>query len=201
MILINCSHLFQHIEPSLRPNDPRHLSNDDPNELFKMLMDSDNMSSPPPPDLDFPTGNVFDLNCSGASLNRLNSFSSSQTNFSAHHPYNHSLSQAQQYKIHPSISLDNELKQNDIPVLQQQPLALGLYVSNIGSLNPLPDWMFHRYPEHQQERSRKLSSSFKATLHINIPNAQHSDDVLLAQNNEQKQTHPLDSNYTYVVLR
>ncbi len=91
-----------------------------------------------------------------------------------------------------------EVDMNDIPTLHQQPLALGFYVSTIGTLNPLPIWML-------QGRSNELlsnsSSVFKATLHVSVPNAQHSDDMFFAQNHDQKSIHPLDSNYTYVVLR
>ena len=55
--------------------------------------------------------------------------------------------------------------------------------------------------ENFSNEQHNTCSVFKATLHVNVPNAQHSDDMLFAQNNDQKLTHPLDSNYTYVVLR
>lgn len=97
------------------------------------------------------------------------------------------------------INLENDLDANDIPTLNQQPLALGFYVSTIGTLNPLPSWML--IDHHRQQQSNRSSSSFKAALHINVPNAQHSDDMLLAQHNDPKLNHPLDSNYTYIVLR
>ncbi|CAF3772352.1 unnamed protein product [Rotaria sp. Silwood1] len=93
---------------------------------------------------------------------------------------------------------DSEVDLNDIPSLHQQPLALGFYVSTIGTLNSLPIWMLQG---KSNQRLNNTSSVFKATLHVSVPNAQHSDDMLFAQNHDQKSIHPLDSNYTYVVLR
>jgi hypothetical protein len=81
---------------------------------------------------------------------------------------------------------------NEIPSLLEQPLALGFYVSTVGTLNPLPHWML------QQQRSINV---FKGTLHLNVSNAQLADDVLFGQKHDKKGSHPLDSTYTYVVLR
>jgi len=145
----------------------------------------------PPPDLELPNTYGLDFNASG-SLSRLNSLSVSQTNFNGNAlNSSHTKAQSSQYLV-------SEVDLNETPILHEQPLALGFYVSTIGTLNPLPDWMLQ---EKIIQRVNNSSSVFKATLHISVPNAQLSDEMLLAQNHDQKSIHPLDSNFTYVVLR
>ncbi|CAF4533559.1 unnamed protein product [Rotaria socialis] len=75
------------------------------------------------------------------------------------------------------------------PSLHQQPLTLDFM---------LPLWMLHG---KLNQRANNGCSVFKAALHVSVSNAQHSDDMLFAQSNDKKLTHPLDSNFTYVVLR
>jgi hypothetical protein len=203
------------VQPNLRPNNTRQPS-DDLNELFSDGLGMDEFEIPPSPpaDLDLSGSHPFDMRYNNGSYHRSNSLSVSQTAFhnSHHHPYHHSSSSisattstmtpsgTNHFKSNPLIVYDLEIDMNEIPTMNQQPLALGFYVSTIGTLNPLPSWMLsngHRL----QQRSTKASSVFKATLHINVPNAQHTDEMLFAHNHEPKATHPLDSNYTYVVLR
>lgn len=169
-------------------------------------MDDFEIIPPSPPGEHELSGNhPFDVRSNNGSYPRSNSLSSSQTHFHNHHHSSSSTSTmtpsgTNNFKFNPLISYDVEIDMNDIPTLNQQPLALGFYVSTIGPLNPLPSWMLangHRL----QRRSTKASSVFKATLHINVPNAHHTDEMLFAHNHEPKMTHPLDSNYTYVVLR
>jgi hypothetical protein len=188
-----------------RPNDPRQSSIDTDDDLFGPLFgpfDPDtfeNMNSPPP-DLEFPSNYGLDMNHSGnpnGHINRLNSLSISQTNYNSNDPYGISLLSSN-IKSNSLLHSDSEIDMNDIPSLHQQPLALGFYVSTIGTLNPLPIWMLQG---KSNQRLNNSSSVFKATLHVSVPNAQHSDDMLFAQSHDQKSTHPLDSNYTYVVLR
>jgi hypothetical protein len=179
------------------------MDNDD--DLFGSLFGTldpeafENMPSPPP-DLEFPSNYGLDMNHNGATngqYNRLNSVSVTQNDYNGNHPYGNS-SNNTTTRSNSLVNFDSEVDMNDIPSLHQQPLALGFYVSSIGTLNPLPSWMLH---EKFYQRLNNSSSVFKATLHVSVPNAQHSDDMLFAQNHEQKLTHPLDSNYTYVVLR
>lgn len=187
-----------------RPNDPRQTSIDNEEDLFGPLFSAfetdafDNMQSPPP-DLDFQQYGL-DTNQHGNTsnhLNRLNSLSVSQTNYNGTDSFGNSLNNSSA-KSNSLLHLDSEIDMNDIPTLHQQPLALGFYVSSIGTLNPLPIWMLQG---KSNQRLKNSSSVFKATLHVSVPNAQHSDDMLFAQSQDQKSTHPLDSNYTYVVLR
>ena len=150
----------------------------------------------PPPDLEFPSTYGLDMTHNGH-MNRLNSLSIQQNDYNGNHSYGNSLNNTN-IRSNSLIHMDSEIDMNDIPSLHQQPLALGFYVSTIGTLNPLPLWMLHG---KFSQRLNNSSSVFKATLHISVPNAQHSDDMLFAQSHDQKLTHPLDSNYTYVVLR
>jgi len=150
----------------------------------------------PPPDLEFPSTYGLDISHNG-NLSRLNSLSVSQTNYNGNDSYGNSLTNSNT-KTNSLLHLVSEVDINDIPSLHQQPLALGFYVSTIGTLNPLPIWMLQG---KFNQRLNNSSSVFKATLHVSVPNAQHSDDMLFAQNHDQKSVHPLDSNYTYVVLR
>lgn len=178
---------------------------DNEDDLFGSLFgafDADtfeNMQSPPP-DLEFPGNYGLDMNHNGnpnGHLSRLNSLSVSQTNYNGTDPYGNSLNNSN-IRSNSLLHLVSEVDMNDIPSLHQQPLALGFYVSTIGTLNPLPIWMLQG---KSNQRLNNSSSVFKATLHVSVPNAQHSDDMLFAQNHDQKSIHPLDSNYTYVVLR
>ena len=155
----------------------------------------------PPPDLELPGTYSLDMNHSGnlngGHLSRLNSLSVSQTNFNGTDAYGNSLDSSGA-KSSSLLHLVSDVDMNDIPTLHEQPLALGFYVSTIGTLHPLPSWMLQG---RSNLRSNNSSSVFKATLHVSVPNAQHSDDMFFAQNHDQKSIHPLDSNYTYVVLR
>ena len=154
----------------------------------------------PPPDLEFSSAYGLDIGHNGnpnGHLSRLNSLSVSQINYNGTDPYGNSLNSSN-IKSNSLLHLDSEVDMNDIPSLHQQPLALGFYVSTIGTLNPLPIWMLQG---RSNQRLNNSSSVFKATLHVSVPNAQHSDDMLFAQSHDQKSIHPLDSNYTYVVLR
>jgi len=188
-----------------RANDPRQLSMDNEDDLFGALFGTfeadliENMQSPPP-DLEIPGNYGLDMNHNGnpsGHMSRLNSLSISQTNFNGNDSYGNPLNNSN-LKSNSLLHLVSEVDMNDIPTLHQQPLALGFYVSTIGTLNPLPIWMLQG---RSNERLSNSSSVFKATLHVSVPNAQHSDDMFFAQNHDQKSIHPLDSNYTYVVLR
>ncbi|CAF2638292.1 unnamed protein product [Rotaria sp. Silwood2] len=194
----------QHVQTIPRLSDPRQLSNDNEDDLFRIFetFESDpfcNMQSPPP-DFELPPTGVLDINHNGnpiGHINRSNSLSVSQQYYNGNDPYGNSLHNSN-IKSNSLLHLDSEVDLNDIPSLHQQPLALGFYVSTIGTLNPLPIWMLQG---KSNQRLNNTSSVFKATLHVSVPNAQHSDDMLFAQNHDQKSIHPLDSNYTYVVLR
>ncbi|CAF1506425.1 unnamed protein product, partial [Adineta steineri] len=202
ILTLPTSAIVQHVQNIPRANDTRQTSveDDDIFGSFSLFEDGgyDNMQSPPP-DLDLPANLGFDMNHNGnpnGQLSRLNSLSVSQNNYYNNDQYGNSLNNS---NIKPNLyHLDSEVDMNDIPTLHQQPLALGFYVSTIGTLNPLPIWMLQG---KSNQRLNNSSSVFKATLHISIPNAQHSDDILFNQSHDQKSTHPLDSNYTYVVLR
>lgn len=160
-----------------------------------LIDDFDAMPTSPPGDVDG-NGNHLDMSFSnGSYFHRLNSFQSSTTQMNSNHQHSSNNSHSNIHRSHLSTTFDQEIDMNESPILNQQPLALGFYVSTIGTLNPLPTWM------KPMSKSSRSSSVFKATLHINVPNAQHSDDMLFAQNHEHKSQHPLDSNYTYVVLR
>jgi hypothetical protein len=157
-----------------------------------------NMPSPPPGDLDFSSNYPFDTSHTNGSYSRLNSLSSSHPHTTSQSAYGNLPSSTAANKSSTSMHFDSQVDFNDTPLLNQQPLALGYYVSTIGTLNPLPAWMLNGKPPALASRS---SSVFKATLYVNVPNAQHSDDMLFGQNHDQKSIHPLDSNYTYVILR
>lgn len=204
ILTLPTSATVQHVQTISRSNDPRQTSIDNEEDLFGPLFDTldgdgfENLQSPPP-DLD-PSAYGMDpfqhANSSGH-LSRLNSLSVSQTNYNGTDLFGNSLNSSD-LKSNSLLHLDSEVDMNDIPTLHQQPLALGFYVSSIGTLNPLPIWMLQG---KSNQRLKNSSSVFKATLHVSVPNAQHSDDMLFAQSHDQKSTHPLDSNYTYVVLR
>ncbi|CAF0983342.1 unnamed protein product [Rotaria sordida] len=195
----------QHVQAIPRPNDPRQSPIYNEDDLFNSIFegfDTDPFGpmQSPPPDLEFPPTGVLDINHNGnpnGPMSRLNSLSISQHNYNGNDLYGNSLHNSN-IKSNSLLHLDSEVDLNDIPSLHQQPLALGFYVSTIGTLNSLPIWMLQG---KSNQRLNNTSSVFKATLHVSVPNAQHSDDMLFAQSHDQKSIHPLDSNYTYVVLR
>ncbi|CAF3096564.1 unnamed protein product [Rotaria socialis] len=94
----------------------------------------------------------------------------------------------QHNRVVSSSNAHNDYHSNH-PSLHQQPLTLDFM---------LPLWMLHG---KLNQRANNGCSVFKAALHVSVSNAQHSDDMLFAQSNDKKLTHPLDSNFTYVVLR
>jgi hypothetical protein len=152
--------------------------------------------SSPTGDFEFSLNNRFDSNESHNGFNRSNNHPSASSHINSTH--GHTLSN----KSTMNTSFNTDIDFNDTPTLNQQPLALGFYVSTIGTLNPLPSWMTqNNRHQQQQQRSLKSSSVFRANLHISIPNVQPSDDNLLNPSHDQNLAHPLDSNYTYVVLR
>jgi len=182
-------------------NDSRQFSNENDDDFFgvflkdTLLIDDFDPGPASPSDVDG-TGNHLDASFpNGQYFNRLNSFQTSTTQMNSTHHHSTTNSHSNVHRSHHTSTFDQEIDMNESPSLSQQPLALGFYVSTIGSLNPLPSWM------SSTSKSSRSSSVFKATLHINVPNAQHSDDMLFAQNHEHKSQHPLDSNFTYVVLR
>ena len=169
-----------------------------PNEAFDII------TSPIPVDSEFTSNYGHHMNHNGntnglstGQHNRLGNPLNQQNDYNGNHPYGNSSNNTNQ-KSNSYPHIEYEIDMNDHPSLHQQPLALGFYVSTIGTLNPLPLWMLHG---KLNQRPTNPCSVFKATLHVSVPNAQHSDDMLFAQSNDQKLTHPLDSNYTYVVLR
>lgn len=196
---------FQHIQPNSRAPGVQQISIEPDEDLFSSMLvgfDADliyGMQSPP--DLELPGAGTLDLNHSGnlngGHLSRLNSLSTSQTNFNGLDAYGNSLNNTGM-KSNSLLHSVSEIDMNEIPALLQQPLALGFYVSTIGTLNPLPIWMLQG---RSHLPSNNSSSVFKATLHMSVPNAQHSDDMFFTSNYDQKSIHPLDSNFTYVVLR
>ena len=202
---------LQHLRGMARLTDSRQLSNDMDEDIFDTFfppMDGDglpgepfgNMQSPPPGDLDFSSNYPFDTSHTSGSYSRLNSLSSSHppaTTGQSSAYGNHSSGTATN-KSSATMHFDSQVDFNETPLLNQQPLALGYYVSTIGTLNPLPAWMMN---DGRPSSASRSSSVFKATLYVNVPNAQHSDDMLFGQNHDQKSIHPLDSNYTYVILR
>ncbi|CAF3411039.1 unnamed protein product [Rotaria socialis] len=203
----------QHVQTMPRPNDHRSTV-DNEDDLFSKLFEDldpegppneafDNITSPTPVDLEF-SSNYADMNHHGnthglasGQHHRLGNSSNAHNDYHGNHPYGTS-SNGTNLKSNSFQHFEYEIDMNDHPSLHQQPLALGFYVSTIGTLNPLPLWMLHG---KLNQRANNACSVFKATLHVSVPNAQHSDDMLFAQSNDQKLTHPLDSNYTYVVLR
>merc|ERR1719193_1007566 len=60
--------------------------------------------------------------------------------------------------------------QEDHPPLQNQPLALGYYVSSAKTW-PLPYWFWSKAPKYENA----CPSFFKAALHIHVPSAQTRD--------------------------
>ena len=97
----------------------------------------------------------------------------------------------------------------DAPPLQNQPLALGYYVSSAKTW-PLPYWFWSKAPKYENA----CPSFFKAALHIHVPAAQTRDpndadkdaaDLIQTSGNardvNQRPNHPLDSTTTCDVLR
>ena len=97
------------------------------------------------------------------------------------------------------------------PPLQNQPLALGYYVSSAKTW-PLPYWFWSKAPKYENA----CPSFFKAALHIHVPSAQTRDpndgdkdaaDLIQTPtsakdpNGHNKPNHPLDSTTTCDVLR
>ena len=178
---------------------------DSDDDLFRLLfapIDTDPFEPmpSPPSDFEFPPNGVLDMNHNGNlnnHLGRLNGLSGLKNSYNENEFYEICPDNSNM-KFSTLFHLESEVDMNDIPSFHQQPLALGFYVSTIGTLNPLPLWMLQG---KLNQRLNNSSSVFKATLHVSVPNAQHSDDMLFAQSHDQKSIHPLDSNYTYVVLR
>jgi hypothetical protein len=83
------------------------------------------------------------------------------------------------------------LNQEEMAHLDQQPLAIGYYIST-AKCGLLPKWLL-------QANSHLDSNShtFKATLHLHSPYALESDDMQV----KNEHSHRLDSNVTYEVLR
>ncbi|CAF0742850.1 unnamed protein product [Didymodactylos carnosus] len=160
-----------------------------PNDAFDLV-------SPPPPTTDLT--DTFQTNIGGLGYHGMNGMNAgnggrSGNTLTTTNDYN---SKDNGLNVNGKSHYDIDL--NEIPSLHQQPLALGFYVSTVNTLNKLPEWMLNN---SYNERNNKNCSIFKATLHMHIPNAQQSDDMLFQQNIDQKLAHPLDSNFTYVVLR
>ena len=92
------------------------------------------------------------------------------------------------------------------PPLQNQPLALGYYVSSAKTW-PLPYWFWAKAPKYENA----CPSFFKAALHIHVPQAQTRDpndgdkdaaDLIQTSGNAPgRPNHPLDSTTTCDVLR
>lgn len=101
------------------------------------------------------------------------------------------------------------------PPLQNQPLALGYYVSSAKTW-PLPYWFWSKAPKYENA----CPSFFKAALHIHVPSAQSRDpsdgidkdpaaDLIQtpasacgnSRDPNQRPNHPLDSTTTCDVLR
>ncbi|CAF0878211.1 unnamed protein product, partial [Didymodactylos carnosus] len=178
------------------------------NELFGQLdpeaegppNDAFDLVSPPPPSADLT--DTFSSNMGGLGYHGMNASGGGRSTnaLTTTNDYNCKDNNGLNMngKSHYDHSLSCDIDLNEIPSLHQQPLALGFYVSTVNTLNKLPEWMLNN---SYSERNNKNCSIFKATLHMHIPNAQQSDDMLFQQNIDQKLAHPLDSNFTYVVLR
>lgn len=84
------------------------------------------------------------------------------------------------------------LNQEEIPHLDQLPLAVGYYISTAKCGTPLPDWL-------RGDVSLDTNfHSFKATLHIHNRCALDNDDLIMMKT---EYSHKLDSSITYEVLR
>lgn len=85
------------------------------------------------------------------------------------------------------------LNQEEIPHLDQQPLAVGYYISTAKCATPLPDWL-------RGDVSLDTNfHSFKATLHIHNRYSLDNDELIMQMKTEY--SHKLDSSITYEVLR
>lgn len=83
--------------------------------------------------------------------------------------------------------------EDDMSTLQQQPLALGYYVSTAATGN-LPRWFWSSCPHLENQCPVFL----KSALHLNQPAVTQAEDVLP---NTTNKAHPLDSTCTADVLR
>ncbi|CAM4743952.1 unnamed protein product [Rotaria magnacalcarata] len=70
----------------------------------------------------------------------------------------------------------SKVNDNNNPSSHQQSLTLGFM---------LPLWMLHG---KLNQRANNACSVFTATLHVSVPNVQHSDDMFFTQSNDQKLT-------------
>uniref|UniRef100_A0A8C4WU81 Mediator of RNA polymerase II transcription subunit 13 n=1 Tax=Eptatretus burgeri TaxID=7764 RepID=A0A8C4WU81_EPTBU len=103
----------------------------------------------------------------------------------SHFPYSHGTGK------HPSSErLMSTESHEEVRSIQQQPLALGYFVSTAPA-GPLPSWFWAPRPQAQSQCPLFL----KASLHLHVPSAQ-LDELL-----HTKHSHPLDSNRTSEVLR
>jgi len=84
------------------------------------------------------------------------------------------------------------LNQEEIPHLDQQPLAVGYYIST-ARCGPLPRWL------RGDTSATANFHSFKATLHIHNRYALENDELAMQMKTEY--SHKLDSSVTYEVLR
>ncbi len=82
------------------------------------------------------------------------------------------------------------LNQEEVSHLDQQPLAVGYYVST-AKVGPMPKWL-------RGDVSLDTNfHTFKATLHIHNRYALENDELIMKTEN----SHKLDSSITYEVLR
>ena len=95
-------------------------------------------------------------------------------------------------QINVKEKIENLLNQEEIPHLDQQPLAVGYYIST-AKCGPLPSWF------RGQVSLDKNFHSFKATLHIHNRFALENDELIMQVKTEY--SHKLDSSITYEVLR
>jgi len=95
-------------------------------------------------------------------------------------------------QINIKEKIETLLNQEEIPHLDQQPLAVGYYIST-AKCGPLPNWL-------RGDVSLDTNfHSFKATLHIHNRNSLENDEFIMQMKTEY--SHKLDSSITYEVLR
>ncbi|KAK3083630.1 hypothetical protein FSP39_000508 [Pinctada imbricata] len=94
----------------------------------------------------------------------------------------------------PSVGKNTQSKdpQDEPPNLNQQPLAMGYYLST-AQPGPLPKWFWSTCPENEYQ----CPTCLKAALHIHC-SSNHDDYYQLKK---QSSSHPLDSTLTPDVLR
>ncbi len=89
--------------------------------------------------------------------------------------------------------IESLLNQQEPVHLDQQPLAVGYYISTAKCGVPLPRWL-------RGDVSLDTNfHSFKATLHVNMRHALENDELAMQMKNDY--SHKLDSALTYEVLR